>query len=208
MPTRCRFALVVILITSCGLGIARAASASSISILPNGSGTTLTITNEDDVLKVDFPNNNLTISVSIVDAGMGPTGQGHADVGFSYSTTLTGATINLPLDLNIFDPGGPLSDTLHEVFQLDTSGLATGSLHWVTDSIDGFAPPALPGGIAMHANGTLQFVNSVTINTELFDVFVESGRDAPSAVPEPASLVLLGTGAAGLVTRIRQRRTS
>ena len=64
---------------------------------------------------------------------------------------------------------------------------------------DGFTNGGLTGGTFRDATGADRNGNWA------FDVLGVDSASAPSAVPEPSSIVLLGTGMAGLVTAVRRR---
>jgi hypothetical protein len=122
---------------------------------------------------------------------------------------------------------GPLSVT-GGIFQLDITFTApTGILGgqgatYVATVIGTISPNIDQGGVNVDfLNPTQTFVFNDGINTGSFsltvaDLFVQSGRSAnltagilgqqAPAIPEPATLLLLGTGIAGVAAKLRSRR--
>jgi hypothetical protein len=100
-------------------------------------------------------------------------------------------------------PGGPVSDTLDIVFSgsADPLGgvLISMDLHFLSDSLDGIAPPELVGG-GSFVESSVPLI--VTVGQASFTI----SSDSDIAVPEPTTIAMFGAGLLGLGV-LRRRRS-
>lgn len=148
--------------------------------------------------------------------------------GFFTGTTANGiGALSGPNSLgSFFLPTAPLQGvgglfTLTVTFTSPT-GISGGQGATYTALIEGVVSPNInQGGVNIDFNNTPQVftfndgTNIGSFSLTIADVFVQSGQAAnltagitgrQSAIPEPATLLLLGTGLTGIAARLRRRR--
>ncbi|HWS56024.1 MAG TPA: PEP-CTERM sorting domain-containing protein [Pyrinomonadaceae bacterium] len=113
------------------------------------------------------------------------------------------------------------SFTLNVTFTVP-SGIAGGQGATYTATITGSVSPNLDqGGVTVDFDNTPQVftfndgTNTGSFSLTVADLFVQTGRSAQitagftgqqNPIPEPATMILFGTGVAGLAARVRQRK--
>ena len=106
----------------------------------------------------------------------------------------------------------------------DPSGIRGGqNSHFLATIVGSVSPNIDQGGVNVHfADPTQLFIfndgtHSGSFSVTIADVFVQTGRSAnltagftgeQTTVPEPATLIFLGTGLAGVASHLRKRRRS
>lgn len=188
-------AATLVLICTIGLGTAQAANISASETV--GDVATLLGTQFD-----------ITAFTSVSN-GESADGSGQ----FLANSTATGQALVVLLE----GPGGAFSDWLHVVYSGPGGfGTETITVHWRSDSETGGLPP-LPVGVIptfLVETGGVQEVTALLAASAAASGFafpsnitIQAQSDAPEAVPEPATLTLLGTALFGYRVVRRRRRT-
>src|SRR5262249_51209369 len=92
---------------------------------------------------------------------------------------------------------------------LDTTGLFTGTIHWLIPSLDGISPPAVVGP-TLTANGAFQDIIDLTIGSDdgtvlNTDVALET---VVLPTPEPGTLLMLASAIGLVIARLATARVA
>jgi hypothetical protein len=93
-----------------------------------------------------------------------------------------------------------------QVAHFGTDGATTGSTLILTNNGNGYADAILTGFVAPQAGDTVVFkLTYVGANDGTEEFFLINTSSPPPVVPEPSSLVMLGTGLIGAATAVRKK---
>ncbi|MEJ7710273.1 MAG: PEP-CTERM sorting domain-containing protein [Pyrinomonadaceae bacterium] len=116
------------------------------------------------------------------------------DVSFTLNSSATGAAVLLPSSWEQIQATGLLN-----VFAVNVGAPPEGNEIAPSTSLAGFR------FLFDYRAGNLPFTASVTNPADLDQPLVFNGVSAPASIPEPATLILLGTGLGGIVLKVRKR---